>query len=95
MERIIAREGLAGDALGLEWGFLLAKASSLLVTHWNVEAEVSADFCIEFYKKWLKDKKSRARAWRETVLEFTQKELDPKHHEAFYWAPFSLTGDWR
>ncbi|MEJ2663823.1 MAG: CHAT domain-containing protein, partial [Spirochaetia bacterium] len=91
----LAREGLAGDALGLEWGFLFAKASSLLVTHWNVEADVSADFCISFYNKWLKEDKSRARAWRETVLEFTRKEWDPGQHAAFYWAPFSLTGDWR
>ncbi|MFB2935748.1 CHAT domain-containing protein [Aerosakkonemataceae cyanobacterium BLCC-F154] len=94
-----AKEGIGGDALGLEWAFLLNGASSLLASHWNVEATWAAKFSIKFYQKWLVEKASRAVAWRETVLELIREshDLERTHpeHTAYYWAPFSLSGDWR
>ena len=105
-----AKEGIGGDALGLEWAFLLSGASSLLASHWNVDADWAAKFSIEFYQKWLFENVSRAVAWRDTVLdlfsecESQEQELKRKHPEldrehperrAYYWAAFSLSGDWR
>ena len=96
-----AKEGIGGDALGLEWAFLLNGASSLLASHWNADATWAAKFSVKFYQKWLVEKASRAVAWRETVLELIREsqelELEIKHPErlAYYWAAFSLSGDWR
>ncbi|WP_413167965.1 CHAT domain-containing protein [Capilliphycus salinus ALCB114379] len=85
-----AKEGIGGDALGLEWAFLLNGASSSLASHWNVHAAWAAKFSIKFYQKWLVEKASRAVAWRETVLELMGESAQP-----YYWAAFSLSGDWR
>lgn len=91
----LSKEGIGGDALGLEWALLQAGANSLLATHWDVNAQTSADFSLGFYQRWLFDKASRAVAWRKTVLELMDSQEVFEHHRAYYWAPFSLSGDWR
>lgn len=104
----LAKEGVGGDALGLEWALLQAGASSLLATHWNVDAASSADFSLRFYRKWLLEKQSRAEAWRNSVLELmaeqpgasnkdaaSQEDKRPRFAAAYYWASVSLSGDWR
>jgi CHAT domain-containing protein len=96
-----AKEGIGGDALGLEWAFLINGASSLLASHWKVPADWAAKFSLKFYQKWLFENVSRAQAWRKTVLELfsecESQELEKEHPEcrAYYWAAFSLSGDWR
>lgn len=87
-----AKEGIGGDAIGLEWAILLARASSLLSTHWMVHSSYTRLFSYQFYQKWLFERETRANAWRKTVLEFmdSQETSDP-----YYWAAFSLSGDWR
>lgn len=87
-----AKEGIGGDALGLEWAFLLAKANSLLATHWNVDSGWTTFFSHQFYQKWLFDQDSRANAWRKTVFELMDNQ---KVSHPYYWAAFSLSGDWR
>ena len=87
----LALEGIGGDALGLEWTFMQNGASSLLSSHWNVDAVCAAQLSVKFYQKWLVEKASRAVAWRETVLELMEEFPD----EPYYWAAFSLSGDWR
>ena len=37
----LAKEGIGGDALGLDLAFLLSGAQSLLATHWNIPADAS------------------------------------------------------
>jgi CHAT domain-containing protein len=95
----LAKEGIGGDALGLEWTLLQAGASSLLATHWDVDVEWVAEFSEMFYQKWLFKGVSRAAAWRESVLNLMEKN-PPSEHEAakyleYFWAAFSLSGDWR
>ena len=91
----LAKEGIGGDALGLEWALLQAGANSLLATHWNVQDAVSADFCLRFYQKWLVNNASRADAWRDTVLELMERQYNDNKPKQYYWAGFSLSGDWR
>lgn len=89
----LAKKGIGGDALGLEWAFLLAGASSLLSTHWNVDVESASLFSLKFYQKWLSGKRvSRATAWRETVFELMAVPIAAAPQD---WAAFSLSGDWR
>jgi len=91
----LSKEGIGKDALGLEWAFLQTGATSLLSSHWNVEAESAAAFSISFYKRWLAEGKSRAEAWRETILEIIDSKTPVQHAKPYYWAAFSLSGDWR
>ena len=76
--------------MGLEWAFMQNGASSLLTSHWNVHAVWAAKLSVKFYQKWLLENSSRAVAWRQTVLELMKENPKP-----FYWAAFSLSGDWR
>jgi CHAT domain len=88
-----AKEGIGGDAIGLDWALMLAKASSLLSTHWNVDAGGARLFSQTFYQYWLfENDYSRAQAWRKTILDLME---DPKTFRPYHWAAFSLSGDWR
>lgn len=89
----LAREGIGGDALGLDWAFFQLGASSLLASHWYVSASLSTEFSLRFYRGWLQQGKSRAAAWRETVLEMMGE--GGALAEPYAWAAFSLSGDWR
>ncbi|MHC4741977.1 MAG: CHAT domain-containing protein [Planctomycetota bacterium] len=89
----LAKEGIAGDNLGLDWAFIQAGASSLLSTHWNVSATRAARFFTLFYEKWVISKQSRASALRETMLECLAG--DYSREVLRQWTAFSLTGDFR
>jgi CHAT domain-containing protein len=87
-----AKEGIGGDAIGLEWAILLARASSLLSTHWMVHSGCTRLFSQKFYQRWLFEGDTRANAWRKTVLDL----MDSQEASDLYdWAAFSLSGDWR
>jgi hypothetical protein len=89
----LSREGLGGDALGIEWALLQAGAQSLLAAHWNIDARVAAAFFERYYEHWLGEGTTRAQALRLTVREF--REQPEPFSRSENWAAFSLTGDWR
>jgi CHAT domain-containing protein len=91
----LAKEGIGGDALGLDLAFLLAGARSLLTTHWDVSAHASADFSVRFYQKWLLEGSTRAEAWREAIFQLMDAPGSAGQPSEYYWAAFSLSGDWR
>ena len=90
-----SKEGVGGDALGLEWAFLLSGASSLLASNWDVDYRFAAQFCIHFYENWLKKGLSRAQAFQQAALTIMNGPLPAQHVAPYYWAGFSLMGDWR
>ena len=49
----LMREGVGGDALGLEWALMLRDADSIISTHWTVSARESPRFSVRFYRRWL------------------------------------------
>jgi hypothetical protein len=89
----LSREGLGGDALGIEWALLQAGSASLIATHWNINAKIAAAFLDRFYEHWLGQRHTRAQALVRTVQEFREKSGPLSKPEC--WAAFSLTGDWR
>jgi len=89
----LSREGLGGDALGTDWACTQAGATSLLTSHWNVNAKVVAPFMARFYDLWLGEGRSRARALRTVMAEF--RDGDDPFNRLESWSAFSLTGDWR
>jgi hypothetical protein len=76
-----------GDAIGLEWAFLLAGAASTLGTHWHVRFEDTADFAATFYDAWLGGADRADAAW------MAASRLRRRGSQE--WSAFSLTGEWR
>ena len=89
----LANEGIGGDALGMEWAFIQAGASSILSSHWYVSAKLSAEFFDRFYNCWFTNKLSKAKAWRQAILEL--KNTAEPFNKPYCWSAFSLSGDWR
>ena len=89
----LANEGIGGDALGMEWALIQAGASSTLSSHWYVHPELSAEFFDRFYDRWLTGKLSKAKAWRQTILDLMDSEKP--FNTPYCWSAFSLSGDWR
>lgn len=86
----LSREGVGGDALGLEWALLLAGASSVLTAHWEVPLSTSSEFCRRFYEAWIMNGQTRAGAWRSTARGMARDGLSLSD-----WAGLALAGDWR
>ena len=89
----LAKEGIGGDALGLDWAFIQNGASSLVSTHWKVSAACAARFFERFYEKWIDGGMPRAAAWREAMRDLLEGARTPAALQQ--WAAFSLTGDFR
>lgn len=89
----LSREGVAGDALGMDWAFLNAGASAVLSSHWFVNVHDAAAFFERFYDLWLDQKRTRAEALREAMLGLLGGDTSPASLQRF--AGFSLTGDFR
>ncbi len=89
----LAKEGVAGDILGLDWALIQSGARSIISTHWEVSAACAAEFFERFYTGWIHDGKPRATAWREAKLALIDGDLSPVALER--WSAFSLTGDFR
>jgi CHAT domain-containing protein len=65
----LSREGVGGDALGMEWALIQGKAASVLSTHWNVRAPHAAAFLKLFYEHWIGKKKTRGTALSDTIAD--------------------------
>jgi CHAT domain-containing protein len=84
-----ARANPQGDAVGLEWAFLLAGAASVLSTHWDVQLGAASRFCATFYHAWVSEKTTRAEAWRRAVEGGLRDAKGDDH-----WQAFTLSGAW-
>jgi CHAT domain-containing protein len=89
----LSREGIGGDALGLDWAFIQGGACSLLSSHWYVSAAQASRFLNSFYQLWLEQGLSRGKALQSAIKK--EKMLDESPDAMAGWAAFSLTGDWR
>lgn len=87
----------AGDEFeGFSRAFLMAGASALVLTLWNVHTHSSREFLARFYRHWLDPGEPLAK-WQ--ALSAVQREFlesdSEVHRHPYHWAPFTLTGDWR
>jgi len=87
-----SREGIGGDALGLDWALVNAGVRSILSSHWFIRARQAADFFDLFYEFWLGKKQSKAMAFKNTVNTL---QIASSSDSTQQWAAFSLSGDWR
>jgi CHAT domain-containing protein len=72
--------------------FLDAGASRVLVSSWDVSDRAAARFMTYFYRNLLVDKDSPAVALRKAQESM---RAVPSWSSPYYWASFSIQGDWR
>jgi len=78
--------------IGLTRGFMYAGASSVLGTLWSVNDFATSKFMRVFYTAMEKKRMPRAQALRQAQLVLWRE----KHWSApYYWAAFTLQGDWK
>jgi len=84
---------LSGEGMiGLTRGFLYAGAQSVLSTLWSVDDYATSQFMAQFYRELWKQKRSPAEA-----LQAAQQWMmrQSGFRSPYFWAGYSLTGEWR
>jgi CHAT domain-containing protein/Tfp pilus assembly protein PilF len=84
----VRREGL----IGLTRGFMYAGAARVLASLWSVDDSATAKLMKIFYKHLLVHRRSAPDALRLAQLEMAK---NPKYSAPYYWAGFSLQGEWK
>ena len=84
---------IRGEGLvGLTRGFMYAGASRVLASLWSVEDRATAELMESLYRGMLREGLSPAAALRKAQLEMAK---NPNRISPYYWAGFSLQGEWR
>jgi len=77
--------------MSLRRAFRIAGAESVLASHWKVSDKATTQLMREFMRRW-RSGEPRAKAWREAQLSLLgSKEFS----NPYFWAAFTLTGQWR
>lgn len=81
-----------GEGLvGLTRGFMYSGAQSVVASLWKVDDEATADLMKSFYKAMLEEGLKPAAALRKAQMEMWQQK---RWRSPYYWAAFTLQGDW-
>jgi CHAT domain-containing protein/Flp pilus assembly protein TadD len=84
---------IRGEGLvGLTRGFMYAGAARVLASLWSVEDRATAELMESFYRGMLRQGLSPAAALRRAQLAMAG---TPGRKSPYYWAGFSLQGEWR
>ncbi len=77
--------------MSLRRAFRIAGAESVLASHWKVSDQATSRLMTEFMRRW-RGGAPRAQAWREAQLSLLRSK---DFSNPYYWAAFTLTGQWR
>jgi CHAT domain-containing protein/tetratricopeptide (TPR) repeat protein len=88
----LGKEVRGEGLIGLTRGFMYAGAARVLASLWSVEDRATAVLMGRLYRGLLRDGLSPAAALRQAQLAMAR---DPKRRSPYYWAGFSLQGEWR
>jgi CHAT domain-containing protein len=84
---------IKGEGLvGLTRGFMYAGAARVVVSLWNVNDRATAELMAKFYEKMLKENQRPAAALRAAQVEMWKQR---EWQQPYYWAAFTLQGEWR
>lgn len=84
---------IRGEGLvGLTRGFMYAGAPRVLVSLWSVDDEATARLMVNFYQKMLQQGLTPAAALRSAQIELWEQQ---RWQAPFYWAAFTLQGEWQ
>jgi CHAT domain-containing protein len=88
----LGKEVRGEGLLSLTRGFMYAGAKRVVASTWEVADRATAELMRRFYAHLLKDGLNPAQALRAAQLELRR---EPRWSAAYYWAGFTLQGDWR
>ena len=91
-ETALGKEIKGEGLVGLTRGFMYAGAPSVVASMWRVEDKATAELMKRFYQKMLKENLPPAAALRAAQISMSR---DQAFAPPFYWAAFTLQGDWR
>jgi CHAT domain-containing protein len=84
---------IKGEGLvGLTRGFMYAGAARVVVSLWNVNDEATSELMARFYQKMLKEGQRPAEALRSAQVEMWR---NSQWRAPYFWAAFTLQGEWR
>ena len=84
---------IRGEGLvGLTRGFMYAGAARVVVSLWALNDRATAELMARFYRKMLKDGLRPAAALRAAQVELSK---SPQWQAPYFWAGFTLQGEWR
>jgi CHAT domain-containing protein len=63
----------------------------VLASHWKVNDQATSRLMTEFMSRW-RAGEPRAKAWREAQLTLLRSK---EYSNPYFWAAFTLTGQWR
>jgi len=85
---------LSGEGLvSLAWGMMGSGATTVISAQWEANDKSTAIFTNSFYKNY-KQGNSAAEAMQKAALELI-KDKSNNMHEPYYWADFTVNGDFR
>ncbi|HEX5714971.1 MAG TPA: CHAT domain-containing protein, partial [Thermoanaerobaculia bacterium] len=88
----LGREVRGEGLVGLTQAFFRAGARRVVVSHWSVQDRATAELMARFYRGLLGEGLSSAAALRAAQLSIRSEE---KWSSPWFWAGFSLHGDWQ
>lgn len=88
----LGKEVRGEGLIGLTRGFMYAGAARVLASLWSVEDRATSELMKSFYRHLITDKLPAAEALRRAQLELA---ADPRYSSPYYWAGFSLQGEWK
>jgi CHAT domain-containing protein/Tfp pilus assembly protein PilF len=88
----LGKEWRGEGLIGLTRGFMYAGAARVVASLWNVEDRPTAELMVKFYQAMLREGLSPAAALRQAQLAMRR---NSKQKSPYYWAGFSLQGEWR
>lgn len=92
--RFFAGEGM----VGLTTAFIEAGVPAVMSTLWDVYDDYTAELMVRFYRHWIADGMSKARALRQAqkeVIELLRQDDQFVYPHPHRWSGFVLTGDGR
>lgn len=78
--------------IGLTRGIMYAGSKQVLATLWKVDDAATAEFMKRFYRALVKDNLPSIAALKRSQAEM---KVIPRYKAPFYWAGFTLQGDWK
>jgi len=77
--------------MSLRRAFRIAGAQTVLASHWKVSDKATSQLMTEFIRRW-RSGEPRAEAWRAAQLSLLHSN---EFQNPYFWAAFTLTGQWR
>jgi CHAT domain-containing protein len=88
----LGKEVKGEGLVGLTRGFMYAGAARVMVSLWSVSDKATSELMQRFYRRLLQDRQRPAAAMRAAQVEMFRQ---PRWQQPYFWAAFTLQGEWR